>query len=232
MRDLSNNQVNKAGRVLRKAGRGEVPANPAAMSAGFDTLLRFRAAHQLPLSKTTMGLRSVVKTERCEKVEVSQRLKRIPTIYDKLQREPTLALSTMQDIGGCRAVLASIDEVRRVEARLRKNRPAVIYNDYIARPRASGYRGVHIVVTYDERRIEVQLRTQVMHAWAITVERLSGRIGQNLRGDGEPAIQALLEAISRAMALEETGMTVDGSLLEELQGRRVAAAPYIDGGQR
>lgn len=69
----------------------------------------------------------------------------------------------MQDIGGCRAVLASIDEVRRVEARLRKSRPPVGYSDYVTTPRSSGYRGVHLVVVYDGRRIEVQLRTLVMH---------------------------------------------------------------------
>lgn len=133
-----------------------------------------------------MGLRSVVKTERCSRVDVSQRLKRAPTILDKLEREPTLSLARMQDIGGCRAVLASLDELRRVESRLKKNRPPVGYADYIIKPRSSGYRGVHLIVRYDDyngsqRSIEVQLRTRVMHGWAITVERLSGRIGQNLR---------------------------------------------------
>ncbi len=96
-----------------------------------------------------MGLRSVVQTEQC-RVEVSQRLKRITTILDKLSREPTMALGNMQDIGGCRAVLNSIDEVRRVEHRLKKkNRPPLGYDDYITKPRASGYRGVHVIVGYD-----------------------------------------------------------------------------------
>jgi len=48
-----------------------------------------------------MGLRSVVGTEGCT-VEVTQRLKRVPTIVDKLRREPTMQLASMQDIGGCR----------------------------------------------------------------------------------------------------------------------------------
>lgn len=117
-----------------------------------------------------MGLRSVVKTEQCE-VEVSQRLKRIPTIIDKLVREPTMQLANMQDIGGCRAVLNSFDEVRRVQRRLSKNRPPLRVSDYIAEPRASGYRGVHVVVQYDGRPVEVQLRTQAMHEWAITKPR-------------------------------------------------------------
>lgn len=178
---LSNNQVDKAGRNLRKYVRGEA-VDPAAAEAALETLLRFRAVHQNPLGKATMGLRSVVKTERCRRVEVSQRLKRVPTILDKLVgRESTLSLPRMQDIGGCRAVLDSMDELRRVEARLKKNRPPAGYSDYIVSPRSSGYRGVHLIVRYDdpegvERNIEVQLRTQVMHSWAITVERFDLRL--------------------------------------------------------
>jgi ppGpp synthetase/RelA/SpoT-type nucleotidyltranferase len=232
MQPLTNSQVNKAGRFLRKWAQGGPVEDFQAVERSFDTLLSFRAEHQQPLGKATMGLRSVVRTERCERVEVSQRLKRIPTIFDKLVREPTLALANMQDIGGCRAVLASIAELRRVEARLKKNRPPIGYNDYIEHPRASGYRGVHVVVAYDGRRIEVQLRTQVMHDWAITVERLSGRLGENLKGDGAHAVQQLLAVISEAMALEETDMPVDGSLLETMARLREAAAPYLGGGSR
>lgn len=188
-----------------------------------------------PLGKATIGLRSVVRTEHCSRVEVSQRLKRAPTIVDKLDREPTLSLPRMQDIGGCRAVLGSIDELRRVESRLRKNRPQVGYSDYITHPRASGYRGVHVIVQYDDetgtaRRIEVQLRTLVMHEWAITVERLSSRMGQNLKGDGLHAVQQLLAAVSKAMACEEVGMEVDASLLTRMDELRQLAAPYLQAG--
>lgn len=236
MADLTNNQVDKAGRTLRKWMRGG-DLDDRRVGAAIDTLLRFRAAHQYALGKATMGLRSVVRTERCERGEVSQRLKRAPTILDKLTREPTLSLARMQDVGGCRAVLSSIDELRRVEARLKKNRPPVGYADYVTNPRASGYRGVHLIVTYEShdrelRRIEVQLRTLVMHEWAITVERLSGRIGENLKGDGHHAVQDLLAAISQAMALEEMDMTVDASLLTEMDELRRQAAPYLQGGRR
>lgn len=108
---LTNSQVDKAGRSLRKYLRGEMVENTA-LDAAVEILLRFRAAHQYPLGKATMGLRSVVKTERCSRVDVSQRLKRTPTIVDKLEREPTLSLARMQDVGGCGAVLGSIEELR------------------------------------------------------------------------------------------------------------------------
>lgn len=223
---MTSSQVKKAGRILRRSLRGEDVSYEQFVQA-HSLLLAYRAAHQRPLTTANMGLRSVVRTERCAAVEVSQRLKRVPTILNKLVREPTLPLSSMQDIGGCRAVLQSIDEVRRVEARLRKNRPPVDQSDYIAHPRASGYRGVHLVVEYGGRNIEVQLRTMVMHEWAITVERLSGRLGDNLKGDGTHPVQQLLAAISEAMALEELGDTVDTELLDELQRLRTQAAPYL-----
>ncbi|WP_195210401.1 RelA/SpoT domain-containing protein [Actinomarinicola tropica] len=196
-------------------------------------LLAHRAAHRLPLTKATMGLRSVVKTEHCV-VEVSQRLKRVPTIIEKLTvREPTMQLANMQDIGGCRAVLDSIDEVRRVQRRLSKNRPPLRVSDYISESRRSGYRGVHVVVQYDGRPIEVQLRTQVMHEWAITVERLGGRLGEDLKsGYGPPEVLDLLGGISEVMAIEEQGGVVPTEALTRLSSLREAALPFLGGGHR
>lgn len=200
--------------------------------ASLTILLAHRAAHRLPLTKATMGLRSAVKTEQCE-IEVSQRLKRVPTIIDKLVREPTMQLANMQDIGGCRAVLGSIDEVRRVQRRLSKNRPPVRVSDYIAEPRPSGYRGVHVIVRYDGRPVEVQLRTQVMHEWAITVERAGGRLGEDLKsGYGPAPLLALLEAVSEVMAVEEEGGVVDRGALDRLTALRRDAAPFLEGGHR
>lgn len=142
---LTKSRVNRAGSVIRRWIRdGGVVATPE-LDAAIDVLVSWRASHQYPLTKATMGLRSMVKSEGCS-VEVSQRLKRIPTIMDKLRREPTLALANMQDIAGCRAVVANIDELRRVQRRLAKNRLPIRVSDYVAHPRSSGYRAVHVMV--------------------------------------------------------------------------------------
>jgi ppGpp synthetase/RelA/SpoT-type nucleotidyltranferase len=210
--------------------RGEI--DELAVQDALDTVTAFRAAHQYPLIKANNGLRSMVRTAGC-KVEVSQRLKRMATILDKIRREPTMAVGNMQDVGGCRAVLDTVDEVRRVEHRLRHNRSSAPYYDYITTPRASGYRGVHVVVTYaDEngadRLIEVQLRTRTMHEWAFTVERLSGRLQNDLKsGVGPASVLDLLGAISEAMALEEAGVPVPDELLDRMRALRTAAVPYL-----
>ncbi len=45
--------------------------------------------------------------------------------------------------------------------------------DYVASPRESGYRAVHIHTTYQGRQTEVQLRTRWQHLWAKYVEDLA-----------------------------------------------------------
>src|SRR5579875_916615 len=109
----SSSQVDKAGSRLRRWLRGEL-TDEGQIDRAFEVMLAFRAAHARPLATANMGLRSMVSSGGCS-VEVSQRLKGVPTIVNKLIREPTLALSRMQDIGGVRAVLGSVGEIRRVE---------------------------------------------------------------------------------------------------------------------
>jgi len=228
-------QVNKAGQTIRRWIRAGADVDDSRVDLALQVIWDHRAAYQYPLAKATMGLRSMVKSEGC-RIEVSQRLKRLTTILDKLMREPTMALGNMQDIGGCRAVLDSIDELRRVEQRLRKNRPPLRVSDYISQPRSSGYRGVHVVVAYpdkadDDRGIEVQLRTRTMHEWAITVERMSGRLQQDLKsGYGPAEVLTLLGAVSEAMAIEEHGGVVGKDLIERMRLLREAAVPYLSGG--
>jgi putative GTP pyrophosphokinase len=226
----SKSQVTRAGKILRQSKNGS-RGNREEVERALDVLVAFRATHAAPLIKANMGLRSRLKTVDCP-VEVSQRLKRIPTIVDKLVREPNMALGTMGDIGGCRALLDSIEQVRRVETRLLRNGPVVRHSDYITEPRATGYRAVHIIVEYDNRRIEIQLRTRVMHAWAFTVERLAGRLEQDVKGgQGPREVVDWLEAVSEAMALEETNHSVDAMMLERINRLRAAAMPYLTGGR-
>jgi putative GTP pyrophosphokinase len=230
--NLTKSQIDKAGRTLRRWLREDVGADEALQA--IPIVLAYRAIHQYPLTKATMGLRSMVRSEGC-RIEVSQRLKRLNTIIDKLVREPTMALSTMQDIGGCRAVLSSIEELWRVEHRLKRNRPPLGYADYITRARSSGYRAVHVIVGYPDRNgesraIEVQLRTQTMHEWAIAVERLSGRRKEDLKsGQGPAEVLELLSAVSEAMATEERGEVVPRDLLSRMAHLRRAAVPYLEG---
>lgn len=232
MPEPTKSQVKRAGKTIRMWKRGELGSELSAwaeMTAAIEVIQAFRGAHADPLVTANNGLRSMLRTEDCP-VGVSQRLKRLPTIIDKLQREPTLSLSTMQDIGGVRAVLDNVDQIRRLEARLRRNRDVVGYRDYIASPRPSGYRGVHVVVLYGEaeRRIEVQLRTHTMHEWATTVEHLSSRVGKNFKGDGRTAVHRYLALVSEAMAVEEDGDKPTIDLVRRIEEARREMQPLLD----
>jgi GTP pyrophosphokinase len=63
------------------------------------------------------------------------------------------------DVAGCYAVLARVHE--------RWHAIAGEFDDYIARPKANGYRSLHTVVQGDDDRpVEIQIRTQEMHEHA------------------------------------------------------------------
>lgn len=181
----------------------------------------FRAAHSRPLTKARMGLQSMCRTVGVQ-AEISQRLKRHRKILEKLQQHPNMNLSVMQDIAGCRAVLADLRELRSVQDRVesigRLVRPP---DDYVDRPKETGYRAVHIVVQYDERAVEIQLRTRLQHQWAYTVEKVGGRLGVDLKSGIGP-IEALkyFGLVSDAMEREEAGQMVPEYLLREIDRAR------------
>lgn len=180
-------QVDRAGALL--ASKGEIPMDEA--QHALDVIGNWRAAHAFPLNTFQMGLR-----KRAQRILpnalVAQRLKRLPTMLDKLRRMPKTSLSRFQDIGGCRAVLGSIAQVAQLRDMYRRSRQRHVFvreRDYIARPRNSGYRCVHLVYrfvgsgsgAYNGLQIEIQLRTRLQHAWATAVETVGALIDQSLK---------------------------------------------------
>ena len=170
----------------------------------------YRRGFQVPLTKTVMGLRSFV-TRESTQVIVSQRLKRIPTIVDKLGRYPNMKLSRMEDIGGCRAILpGGVSEIQGVVRRIRRNWDVTRYRDYISNPKETGYRAVHAIVRRDARLIEVQLRSPEQQLWAAEVDRIASRLGTQLKdGDGPAALVRFLKLLADRIALREAAGSAD-----------------------
>lgn len=204
---ISKNRVKSAGKYLRDAfSHDSLSApDPRELADAIDKLDHWRACHSYPLQKATMGLRSRVGTERCADPRVSQRLKRRPTIIDKLVREPNMQLTTMQDIGGCRGVLQDVPEVLRVQKRWLRDKSRIVrIYDYLDSPKPSGYRGIHIVVQYDGFPIEVQLRTGLQHAWGVAIEQVGPRIGSDLKsGEGPAEVLHLFRVFGDFLAQSE-----------------------------
>lgn len=198
-----------------------------ALRNAVDVLMEFRASHSTPLTKANNGLRSMMATAGVDG-RPTQRLKRVPTIIDKLVRYPSMALVKMQDIGGCRAVCADIAQLRRLEQRVRRSRPPVSEFDYINKPKPSGYRAVHLVVEYDGRLIEIQLRTGPMDEWAVVQERVGDWIGTDLKsGKGPSEVLELMKLLSVAIALEEQSESIDKELVNEIKTTRQKALSFL-----
>lgn len=182
----------------------------------------WRAAHGFPLNTMTVGLR-----RRAARVDpnaiTAQRIKRLVSIRQKLLRFPGLRLSQMQDLGGCRAVVASVDHVNDLVALYRKGdlkHKLVRLDDYMARPQNSGYRGVHLIYryfsdkqdTYNGLLIEMQLRSQAQHAWATAVETVGTFTRQALKSSqGEGDWLRFFALMGTAIAFQEGTPSVEGT---------------------
>lgn len=223
-------KVRRAGQVLRQAQntQGQVPSLEEVRKAR-EVVEAFRSAHAKPLHSAYMGLRSCLITEGF-KPDVSQRLKRLPTIEDKLRRIPKMNLATMQDIGGCRAILDTQEQVQRVVKRfcanrLGRNQQADRVRDYVASPQPSGYRAIHIYTKYHGRRIEVQFRTRDQDSWAKIVDDLTSKTGIDYKnGHGPDMVHELLREFSALLSMREPGQPYTEDLMNALTRLAMMAA--------
>jgi hypothetical protein len=215
--DYSKGQVDAAGRLLA-SGVG----TPEEIDVALEVLNNWRAVHSFPLNTIQMGLRTRAR-RIYEHALVAQRLKRVPSIIQKLQRFSSMNLSRMQDIAGCRAILESVNQVRRARAayaRSEQQHEFVSEKDYISEPKTSGYRGIHLVYRYHSdrnpdyngRSIEIQLRTRLQHAWATAVETVGTFLQQSLKSsEGSEKWLQFFALTGSAFALTERTQTVPGT---------------------
>jgi len=197
---LSKTQVDRAGETIRSFQS----AKPRELEDAIRVASAYRAGFADPLKKVTVGLRQFVERESSE-IIVGQRLKRLPAMGRKLGQQRTMRLSQMEDVGGCRAILpGGHKEIAGVLRRIRRNWQVVNLDDYIVRPKSTGYRAIHVVVLRDKHRIEIQLRTPGQHEWAEAVERLAARTGYGLKyGQGPPDLLSYFELAAWAIDHQE-----------------------------
>lgn len=177
----SRNAVDRAGKILAGPMDLSDDEHISSFLEAMSIFHNWRAAHAYPLNTIQVLLRRYVRHVTDDALVV-QRLKRAPSIIGKLRRFENMSLSRMQDIGGCRAVLNNIEEIKALQQRLlrsRANHELERTRDYIHQPKDDGYRGIHLVYRYSGKgdksafsglRIEIQLRTRIQHAWATAVE--------------------------------------------------------------
>jgi GTP pyrophosphokinase len=229
---FSKGQINRAGRVLLSiaeaasgAGADQAAKEDDAdeVAVAVQAVRWWRALHARPLSNVAANLRYHVEKEDGRingRGEVAQRLKRWTTMIDKLAREPKMQITQMQDIGGVRALLPSLPHVYAVGRRLRKTWTIIRVRDYIAEPKLSGYRALHLIVSRAGYPVEVQLRTALQDAWANQVEEDGRRIGIGLKfGAGAADIHAYYVVVSDAFAFLDRGEAIPAELAATLNER-------------
>jgi len=179
--------------------------------------------HAAPLNKVAANLRYHVKAEGATisgRIDVAQRLKRRGTMLYKLDREPTMLLTQMADIGGVRVRLPSLRQVSAVSRRLKKTWTIVKTRDYIDGPKDSGYRALHHIVKRDGRLIEVQLRTALQDAWANQVEDDGRKLGVGFKfGVGNPEIHDYYRMMSDVFAAMDAGKPLAPELIARLNSQ-------------
>ncbi len=196
-----------------------------------EVLSNWREVHAYPMQTTLMLLRTHAYSVDAQSV-VSQRLKRAISIQQKLRRYPSMKLDRMQDIAGCRAIVASVSEVRALHLRLKASRTKHILHsesDYITRPKTSGYRGIHLVFRYSGAKtpyvglsVEVQLRSRLQHAWATSVEIVDTFTDQSLKASRGSAVWLRFFQLASAVIADQEACPLGDGLslpdaLEELR---------------
>lgn len=120
------------------------------------------------------------------------------SISDKLRRE-SIRLSQIQDIAGCRLIVADINAQELVVQSLTTLFEHTTVSDRREKP-SHGYRAVHVIVNTYGKLIEVQVRTELQHLWAELSEKFSDIIDPAIKyGGGDEAFQRLLKVTSTAV---------------------------------
>lgn len=187
----SRNQVNRSGKTLCLSD-----IEPLERRKATAVLNNWRSCHGYPINTFQSTLRDKLRSIDPHAL-VAQRLKRTPSIVEKLRRFHGMQLARMQDIGGLRAVVKSLTEIRELEKNYKNSRFAhelIDVDDYIANPKASGYRSIHMIYRYknpirpeyDGLLLELQIRSRLQHAWATAVETMGTFLNHALKSSEGP----------------------------------------------
>lgn len=174
---MSNSALDKVGDIIRQQ-----KMDPKYQDA-VNVLNIWRESHGKILDNYYDKCVRLAKRINKNNIVVAQRLKRLPTIINKLNRFENMRLSSMQDVAGVRIIVDDMNQLKVVEKSLLrwKHLKRARTKDYIQNPKDSGYRGKHFIFEKDEMYVEIQLRTQMQHLWATSLETIDAFRGTSLK---------------------------------------------------
>lgn len=146
----------------------------------------FREPYQAAVRKVEMIIKQEAEfmSQECGREIISRingRLKCAESVQRKLKRKGhpcsvESAMLRLNDLAGVRVTCFYVDDVYDLAARLKESKELKILKekDYIDKPKASGYKSLHLIAEVcveipggEKRvRVEIQLRTLAMDCWA------------------------------------------------------------------
>lgn len=169
-------------------------------------LLEWRNSFSGPLDYYYSKLK--IKIPREDIVAIAKRLKRIGSIQIKLERFPTMRLSTLQDVAGVRVILNDNIALDRAYTKIRgltSRNTLKRLDDYHNKPKEDGYRGMHLIYQNESSSlIEIQLRTKLEHIWATAVETYGELQSTSFKtGKGDQDWKVFFKLLSSYFAIKE-----------------------------
>jgi len=227
-KEYSKGEINHAGEILISDNSSQEEKNKA-----LEILDNWRAIHSYPMHIFKKRLKE--KSSLIDKNSLTvQRLKRVPAIISKLKRcyngkLPTMKLSQMQDLGGCRAVLPNVTLAKKlyqdsfIKGDLKHKR--VGEKDYIKNPKKDGYRSIHLIYRYFSDKgkkeyngllIEIQIRSRLQHLWATAIETVDFFTRQAIKSnEGQREWMDFFKLVSSAFAKIEDCPCVPDTTTDE-----------------
>jgi ppGpp synthetase/RelA/SpoT-type nucleotidyltranferase len=120
------------------------------------------------VKKQEQEIRKVLKEHQLSYLEIQHRVKHVAGIWRKMQAKG-LSLEQIHDIFAFRVIVSEEQECYLVLDAIHQHfEPLLLrFKDYIARPKANGYKSIHTCVRgLDNLIFEVQIRTAEMHRYA------------------------------------------------------------------
>ncbi|MEO5499237.1 MAG: RelA/SpoT domain-containing protein, partial [Candidatus Saccharimonadales bacterium] len=132
--DYSKGEIDRAGRTACSND-----PNSLAYIHAVKVIGEWRVSHGYPMHTFNVSLRHKAFAID-KKAIVARRLKRLLTILDKIgARENDMRLSRMQDVGGVRAIMSTVDQVYQLVDYYKEpgrfSHVMKIHHDYIATPK-------------------------------------------------------------------------------------------------
>ena len=213
----SKKKIHNAGKIL-----AEADVDLQTFKEQIDILNNWRSSHAYPLDEITKDLR-----KNHDNALVVQRLKRLDSIIAKLQRFEAMSLYRMQDLGGCRVIVDTIEDVYAAKEKYKEANSGHILikeNDYIEKPQTTGYRSYHMIYEFRSNKeesynknmlIEIQFRTKLQHIWATAVETMGIYYSETLlkAGIGDNDTLRFFALVSTVFASWEETTSVPGTPL-------------------